>query len=51
MTGGVTSTHLGILFFCDHAPFRVPPQVLSEGPLISNPLSHVIVQFVPYEDF
>lgn len=51
MFGGVTSTHLGILLFCDHAPFLVPPQFLNDGPLISKPSSHVTVQFAPYGDF
>lgn len=51
MFGGLTSTHLGILFFCDHAPFRIPPHVFKDGPLASNPSRQDNVQFVPKGDF
>jgi hypothetical protein len=49
MDGGVVSTHRGILLFCDHTPFLLfeLPQLFTEGPLTSNPSSHVIVQLVP----
>lgn len=45
------STHRGILFLFDHAPFRVPPHVFEDGPFSSNPSEHDKVQLVPYGDF
>lgn len=51
MLGGMISTHRGILFFCDHAPFRAPLHAFVDGPLISNPSSQDNVQLVPKDDF